>query len=130
MRRLILALVGIALAVPAFAQQAVIIAPYTIRGQGVATATTSSAAITATLTLTANSAPFPTRLMDGGPIAIMPQGNASTGVYVCWQGGTCSAAVGEYLSPGQSRTVTLGTNMSTSPPTIIATASAAIVVEW
>lgn len=129
MRRLILALAGILIAAPAFAQTAVIIAPYPIRGQGVATATTSSAAITATLSLTVNSAAFPTVRMDG-MLTIMTQGNASTGTYVCWHGGTCSASVGEYLAPGQSRTVSLNTLMSTSPPTIISTASVAVVVEW
>ena len=118
-----------ALSFPALAQTAVQIAPYPLRGQGVATASTSSATIIATLALTANSKAFPTNLLEG-TLTIQPQTNAATGVYVCWQGGTCTAAIGEYLAPGQSHTVALATNMLTSPPTIISTGTPAVVVEW
>lgn len=106
------------------------IVPPPMLGQGVATASTSSAAITATLARTANSAAFPTGNL-GGPLMLQPQANAATGVYICWQGGACTASIGEYLAPGQGRTVYLrAQNMTTAPPTMISTGTPAVAVEW
>lgn len=106
------------------------IAPPALRGQGVLTASTSSAAVNAGLSLAPNSGAFPTGAL-GGTIEIKVQFTSTTGVYVCWQGSTCTAAVGEYIAPGESDTKFLpNQNMTSHPPTVIATAAAAVVVEW
>lgn len=115
---------------PGIATGITAIVPTTIRGQGNFTASTSSTAINASLSRTVNANPFPTAAL-GGTITLEPQANASVGAYVCWQGGTCTAAIGEYLAPGQSRTVSLpGQNMTTQPPTVISTGTPVIVVLW
>lgn len=110
----------------------VTIKPAPLSGQGAATTTANtSTAVNGALTTTANSAAFPTGTLPNGIITIEPEGTASTGAYVCWLGGTCSAAVGEYLAPGQSVTVALPTqSMATQPPTLFSTAAIAVVVKW
>lgn len=106
------------------------IVPPALRGQGVFTASTSSAAVNSGLSLAPNSGAFPTGTL-GGTIEIKVQFTSTMGVYVCWQGGTCTAAVGEYIAPGESDTKFLPTqNMTSHPPTVIATGASAVVVEW
>jgi len=106
------------------------ITPPGFRGQGVFTASTSSLAVNAALSTAPNSAAFPTGVL-GGTIEIKVQYTATTGVFVCWQGGTCTASVGEYIAPGESVTKSLPLqNMTSAPPTVISTGTPAVVVEW
>lgn len=107
-----------------------VILPAPLRGQGVFTASTSSTAVNAALSLAPRSGAFPTGAL-GGTITIKPKYTATVGISVCWQGGTCTVAVGEYLAPGESSTQNLSLqNMTDFPPTVISTGTPDVNVRW
>jgi len=129
--RLILGLLAFLFSAPAMAQTVAYIAPFPLRGQGnlVITPSTSISIISGALTRPPNSPLFP----DGastGTVTITNWPTSANAVFVCWQGGVCSATVGEPLAIGAGRTVNLfGQNMTTQPVTVF-TVAATITVEW
>lgn len=106
------------------------ILPPTRIGQGNTTIPSNvSTAINASINTTPNSGAFPTGALPG-PITIKNSSLSANPVYVCWQGGTCSSAVGELLAVGEGMTENLGSqNMTTQPPTVY-TAGATLTVKW
>jgi hypothetical protein len=108
----------------------VIVMPSTRNGQGntIIPASTSTA-INASISKTANSGPFPTGWLQGA-LTIKNESTSTNVAYICWQGGTCSAAIGEPLAVGEGVTESLPTqNMTTQPPTVY-TAGATLTLKW
>jgi hypothetical protein len=105
--------------------------PATMNGYGVISVTTASIAINATnVTLGPNSLPFPTASVPF-TLIVTPQANATGYVNYCPLGGTAVMGNGLILGPGQSATKSIGTNLATTPPTLIAsTGTISCYIEW
>ena len=75
-----------------------------------------------------NGAPFPTGVFGNPLLGIESWStSASAIIYVCWHGGTCSAAVGWPVEQGRFFSNAIpGQNMSTQPPTIYAPSGATV----
>lgn len=132
MIRALLVLALLAIPAGAVAQQKVLPVPYPATGQGNITASATSTAINAAIALAPNSTAFPTVALRG-PLFVKVPANQTSGIVICWQGGTCTAAVGEYISPSEvGQTRNLGAqNMTSQPPTFLATTGTPLVeLQW
>lgn len=98
--------------------------PPKITAYGILSVSTSSVALS-TLTTSPNSAAWSTTYPNGY-VAIRNSILSAGVVYVCWLGGTCSAAVGDPIAVGQSATRNVGNGVS---PTVFA-ASTASITGW
>jgi hypothetical protein len=105
--------------------------PPPIIGQGNITASSTSTAINAAITLAPNSGAFPVGTLIN-PLFVKVPASAAAGITICWQGGLCTAAKGEYISPSeQGQWRSLGTqNMTTNPPTFLSTGTPTVTLEW
>lgn len=108
----------------------VLIMPMARTGQGnTIIPSAASTAINASLSRTANSVVFPTGTLTR-LLTIKNQIGSNT-AYICWNGGTCSATVGEPLASGEGATESLPSqNMTTQPPTVYAPSGATLTVKW
>lgn len=89
-------------------------------------AVTAASTLLSTLTKGPNSPNYPT-IFPNGTITIKSSPVSSGNVWICPLGGTCSASVGIPIAVGgvESYTVTDAT-----VPTVFATSTATIIVEW
>lgn len=117
----------LALSMPAYAQRTTAITPAPISGYGTLSVATTSLALS-TLTTGPNSTAFPTATLPNAYLEVRNSAASNSSLSVCPMGGTCTAAIGIPLAPGESKTWLIP-SVAVSP-TVISGSTATAVASW
>lgn len=90
-------------------------------------AVTAASTLLSTLTPGPNSPAYPPTTFPNGTIRVRSSPLSSGNVWICPLGGTCSIAVGIPIAVGGTEDYTI---TNSAVPTVFATTTATIIVEW